>query len=344
MNSVILLNQISFNMSVEAIMHRSNIPLKFSDCTFENYIPNLEYPSQREVKEKLITSVRVIEKFNKKNGLNGLFKSNAKPKNIYIDGGFGVGKTHLLASIINSYRGSSLFISFSELMYLIAYFNLLPTVEKLSKFDLVLLDEFELDDPGDAMMGINFVRELNKTNSIIITTSNTTPTNLGGRKFDILVFKERIGKLADYFNLFVIDGEDYRVSKHPRIEYNASHKTLRDLYNEYKVKNRKKLYVKFDELISRLSDVHPVRYMNFNNTVDAIFIENLRKFTDDELLDVLRFIYLTEVIYYGSIDIFISTNIDLWDIFSDDLKNGKFKTKIMRCLSRISEKGVLVRT
>lgn len=102
--------------------------------------------------------------------------------------------------------------------------------------------------------------------------------------------------MAYYFNLFIIDGEDYRVSKHPRIEYNTSHKTLRDLYNEYKVKNRKKLYVKFDELINKLSDVHPVRYMSFNNTIDAIFIENFRKFTDDELPDVLRFIYLIEVI------------------------------------------------
>ena len=46
MNSTIRLNQISFNMSVEAIIHRSNIPLKFSDCTFENYIPNSGYPSQ----------------------------------------------------------------------------------------------------------------------------------------------------------------------------------------------------------------------------------------------------------------------------------------------------------
>ena len=48
------------------------------------------------------------------------------------------------------------------------------------------------------------------------------------------------------------------------------------------------LYVKFDELISRLSDVHPVRYMSFNNTVDAIFIENLRKFTDDEYNDIVK--------------------------------------------------------
>lgn len=67
-------------------------------------------------------------------------------------------------------------------MYLIAHFNLLPTVEKLSKFDLVLLDKFELDDSGDAMMGINFVRELNKTNSIMITTSNTTPGKSGRQK------------------------------------------------------------------------------------------------------------------------------------------------------------------
>jgi cell division protein ZapE len=347
-NKQIKLNEINFDTPIDLIINNNKIPLKFQHCSFDNYIPNEDYPSQKEIKEKLIEFVRMLEEYNKKVCCEGVIKKflrkNSKPKAIYLDGGFGVGKTHLLCSIGNTYKGKSVFVSFSELMYLIAYFNLLPLVEKMSEFDVVLLDEFELDDPGDAMMGINFIREISKTDTVVVTTSNTTPVALGGRKFDIMVFKERIGKLVDYFQTYAIDGKDYRVTKAPKIEYESSKQSLKSLFDNYETKNRKKLYVQFDELLKKMRDIHPVRYINFNENVDAIFIEDLRKFTDDEMLDALRFTYLIDILYYGAVDIYISTDIHLWDMFSDDLKDGKFKNKIMRCLSRVSEKGVFVNT
>lgn len=342
------LNEINFDTPIDLIINKNSVPLKFQHCSFENYIPNSEYPSQQDVKEKLIDFVGELEEYNRKKCcetiVKKIFKNRSKPKGIYLDGGFGVGKTHLLSSIGNAYKGKSIFLSFSELMYLIAYFNLLPLVEKMSEFDVVLLDEFELDDPGDAMMGINFIREISKTDTIVVTTSNTTPVALGGRKFDIMVFKERIGKLVNYFDTYAIDGKDYRVTKTPKTEYDSSKKTLTDLYSEYQPKKRKKLYLTFDELIAMMRSIHPVRYTNLNEYVDAIFIEDLRQFTDDELLDALRFTYLIDILYYGSVDIYASTDIQLWHMFSDDLKDGKFKNKVMRCLSRVSEKGVFVNT
>ena len=343
--SSININDINFDTPILQIVSRKNMPIKFLQCNFQNYIPDKKYPSQMYAKEKLMAFKQNMENFNGRKrccskALNKFFKKNEKPKNIYIDGVFGVGKTHLLASIGNKYKGTSIFISFSELMYLIAYFDLLPVVEKLSKFQIVLLDEIELDDPGDAMMGINFIRELSKTDSVIVTTSNTTPASLGGRKFDMMVFKERIGKLINYFDIIAIDGKDYRIKDNPGIQKSQSN--LRELFHQYKTKNRKKLYVAFDDLLKSLRKVHPVRYINFNNAADAIFIENLRKFTDDELLDALRFSYLIDVLYYGNVDIFISSKIDLWHMFSEDLKDGRFKNKILRCVSRISEKGLFI--
>lgn len=342
------LEAIGFDTPIELLINNNNIPHKFRGCSFENYIPNKNYPSQKEVKEKLIEFVSSLSEYNKR-GFYSKFtkrvlKIRKKPKSIYLDGGFGVGKTHLLSAVGNVYNGKVIFLSFSQLMYLIAYFNLLPLVEKISKFDLVLLDEFELDDPGDAMMGINFIREINKTDTVIAATSNTTPVALGGRQFDMMLFKERIGGLINFFETLAIDGKDYRVTKAPKTQYESSKKTLKELFLSYKTNGRGKLYVKFGDFIKTIKDIHPVRYINFNEKIDAIFIENLRKFTDDELLDALRFTYLIDILYYGSIDIFISTDIQLWDMFSDDLKDGKFRNKIMRCLSRIAEKGVFVNT
>lgn len=342
------IEEINFDMPINLIIAQERMPYKFSQCSFDNYMPDEEYPSQRDVKEKLEKFVYEVERFNTKKCCGGIIgkitRKRLKPKHVYIDGGFGIGKTHLLSSIGNAYPGRKIFLSFSELMYLIAYFDLLPLVEKISRFDLMLLDEFELDDPGDAMMGINFIRELSSTNTIVAATSNTTPVSLGGRKFDMLLFKERIGSLIDYFQTFAIDGKDYRIKKLTKVRHGSSKKTLMDLFKEYKTGSRDKLYVGFDDLLKKMRDVHPVRYINFNESIDAVFIENLRKFTDDELLDALRFTYLIDVLYYGSVDIFISTDIQLWDMFSDDLKDGKFRNKIMRCLSRLSEKGVFVDT
>jgi len=346
MNNEIKLDEINFDTPIELIMKENEIPEKFKQCSFESYIADKDYPSQQQAKEELYEFILKVSEFNKKkcckSTLNKLFKINKKPKNIYLDGGFGIGKTHLLASIGNAYKGKSLFLSFSELMYLIAYFDLLPTVERLSKFDIILLDEFELDDPGDAMMGINFIRELNKTDSLIVTTSNTTPTELGGRKFDIMVFKKRIGVLINYFHTIEIDGKDYRIKKVKKIEYDNGKKNLETIFREYRPKKRKKLFLTFDELLNKMKEVHPARYINFNTNIDAIFIKDLRQFTDDELLSALRFTYLVDILYYGAVDIFISTDIDIWNLFSDDLKDGKFKNKVMRCVSRMTEKGTFI--
>jgi len=342
------LEAIGFDTPIELLIDKNNIPHKFRDCSFENYIPDKSYPSQQEAKEKLIDFVLSLNEYNKSGFYSKFAKKvlrrRKKPKSIYIDGGFGVGKTHLLSAVGNAYNGKVIFLSFSQLMYLIAYFNLLPLVEKISKFDLVLLDEFELDDPGDAMMGINFIREINKTDTVIVATSNTTPVALGGRKFDMMVFKERIGALINFFETLAIDGKDYRVTKAPKTQYESSKKTLKELFLGYKTNGRGKLYAEFGDFVKTIREIHPVRYINFNEKIDAVFIEDLRKFTDDELLDALRFTYLIDILYYGSVDIFISTDIQLWDMFSDDLKDGKFKNKIMRCLSRIAEKGVFVNT
>lgn len=343
--STLDIGDIDFSPSLENTLSQSKLPQKFKNCTFDNYYPDKRYHSQKIVKEKLIEFVDKLEKFKLKKSkpkfLRG-FYSASKPKNIYLDGVYGVGKTHLLASLANKYSGKSIFLSFSELTYMIALYTLKSVAEKLTEqFDLILIDEFELDDPGDAMMGINFIREVNRTDSVVVATSNTLPTQLGARKLDILLFKDRIGSLIKCFETYIIDGEDYRINL-KKAEFVSLSEDIETVFESYKTKNRAKLIVDFESLLAKLREVHPFRYNQLSHNLDALFIRNIRPFSENEIADALRFSHLIDTLYYGDVDIFISGNCDILNIFHPDLKEGKFKTKIGRCLSRLSEKCTII--
>ncbi len=342
---ILSIDDIDFSTSIDSLIDSNAIPPKFKMCTLDNYYPDRDYPSQEEAKRKLKIFLKQMEDFKKIKRkpkiLSKVFKTK-KPKNIYLDGVFGVGKTHLLSAIGNEYKHKSAFLSFSELVYLIAFYRLRDVVMELSnKFDIVLIDEFELDDPGDAMMGINFIREINYTDCVVIATSNTLPSQLGERKLDIFTFKERIGKLANSFDTIIIDGKDYRINL-KKIKFNSTNKSIESIFKSYKTGGKKKLIVDFEKLIEKLREIHPFRYTQLSYNIDALFIENLRPFSSEELMDALRFTHLIDTLYYGDVEIFANAKCDIFDIFHPDLKEGKFKTKIGRCLSRLSEKGTLI--
>ncbi|WP_035588652.1 AFG1/ZapE family ATPase [Hippea jasoniae] len=335
------LSDIEFNQPLESIINKNAIPPKFSACSFDNYIPDDNFPSQRQAKQKLIHFVEDLSQFvSSKKGLLKRFFAK-KPKHIYLDGVFGVGKTHLLAAIGNTFKGKTIFISFSELMYLIAYSTLKDVADRFSSFDLILLDEFEIDDPGDAMMGINFIREINKTDTVIAATSNTLPSQLGARKLDMLVFKTRMGSLINSFETIVIDGKDYRI-KSPKINSLNNSSTLKDICINSTSK-KQNLYTTFDNLLDVLENVHPVRYKSIAEAAKTIYIENIHPLKEKDLLNALRFTYLIDILYYYDVEIFATSTCDLFDIFHNDLKSGKFNTKIGRCISRLAEKATIIK-
>ncbi|MEN9742140.1 MAG: cell division protein ZapE, partial [Actinomycetota bacterium] len=78
---------------------------------------------------------------------SGLFGKSRKQqgRGIYLDGGFGVGKTHLLAALFHEFKGKSAYASFVEYTNLVGALGFEQTVQALSKFNLICIDEFELD-------------------------------------------------------------------------------------------------------------------------------------------------------------------------------------------------------
>ncbi len=145
----------------------------------------------------------------------GLFRRAKKEPElkpgVYLDGGFGVGKTHLLAAIYHAmpvrrkYFGS--FIEYTALVGALGYQN---TVELFRGADLLCIDEFELDDPGDTMVMTRLLGELVAGGTRMAATSNTPPNALGEGRFAAQDFLREIHAMSANFQTLRIDGTDYR--------------------------------------------------------------------------------------------------------------------------------------
>ncbi|MGQ4418349.1 AFG1/ZapE family ATPase, partial [Streptomyces sp. SAS_269] len=132
-------------------------PPRFDSVRFATYLPDPNQPSQTE-------AVRVLEGFAAglggahatgagKRGLFGFGRAKAPrtpagPRGVYLDGGYGVGKTHLLASLWHATPAEpalKAFGTFVELTNLVGALGFQQTVRTLSNHRLLCIDEFELD-------------------------------------------------------------------------------------------------------------------------------------------------------------------------------------------------------
>ena len=126
---------------------------RFGTVSFDTYIPDPAHPSQAQAVERLRRFAADLGRGGSGGGfLGGLFggkKRAAGPAGIYLDGGFGVGKTHLLASTWHAAPGPKAFGTFVEYTNLVGALSFRKAVDELKEYTLVCIDEFELDDPGD---------------------------------------------------------------------------------------------------------------------------------------------------------------------------------------------------
>ena len=141
-------------------------PPQFATASFATYIPDDSFPSQAEARE-------VTAGFFATSG-GGLFKkATSQPLGLYLDGGFGVGKTHLLAAAWHIAKGRKYFGTFIEYTALVGALGFAEAVMALRGADFIAIDEFELDDPGDTMLVSRLLSELSARGVSIVATSNT---------------------------------------------------------------------------------------------------------------------------------------------------------------------------
>jgi len=345
------LHDISFDISVEKCFENMRPHPKFAHCTFENYIPDEKYISQSQIKEKLqstLDSMKIYKKSapakdKKRFSIFGRSKSplsstqKGKPDNIYIDGSYGIGKTHLLSACYNKCQGTKAFLSFGELNYFFHYLGVENCIKHFSRLNLLLIDEFELDDPAMTHIMAKFFREIDK-HTLVITTSNTLPADLGkGRVLDIQNFSKQLGVIAESFESVDVEGEDYR-KKNKILKKTVSEDNFLDAFAAYRCESKAKTKINFEVMNKLLEGNHPFKYFKIPENVEAIFIDGLRPFV--QLNNALRFNQLIDVCYYYNTKIFLKGDCVLDEIFPPEHLESSFQKKLLRCLSRLDELAV----
>ncbi|WP_209324778.1 cell division protein ZapE [Brevibacterium renqingii] len=303
-------------------------PPQFQDVSFDSYRTDPAEPSQEEARTKLR---QFTEQSNSPGLLSRLFsKRGSGAKGVYLDGGYGVGKTHLLASAWHANAKPATFGTFVEYTNLVGALGFARARDDLSQMKLVCVDEFELDDPGDTVLMSRLMRELTDAGVKIIATSNTLPGSLGEGRFAAQDFLREIQALADQFEVYRIDGQDYR---HRALSSPAKPLDEAELNAAADELDGVVARDDFATLLSHLSTVHPSRYGRMVDGIDAAVWENVTTIENESV--ALRFVALVDRLYDRNVHI-INSGAALDKIFTEDSLSGGYRKKYMRCLSRLT--------
>ena len=311
---------LSPELSTEELMRQLTPPPEFSAARFENYRPDPNFPSQQQALEHAKQFVT--------RGKKSFGKAPNNP-GIYLDGGFGVGKTHLLASIWHAFQGTKAFGSFLEYTSLVGYLGFAQAIKLFSKYQLICIDEFELDDPGDTMIMSRFLKELEAAGVRFAATSNTPPNALGQGRFAAEDFKREIQGLGERFLMISVDGEDYRHRDSEAESRNFDESEIQDWIGY----QSDPFLDTFDDLLGHLSTLHPTKYRALAKNAGAIAITGLYQLHDQ--VPALRFVAFIDRMYEQQIPLRTSGSVPATKVFSKTMIDGGYRKKYLRAVSRI---------
>jgi cell division protein ZapE len=316
---------------------------RFAHVSFASYEPDPRHPSQAAARERVRRFVAAAPGAQPRRGLFARLRGqrDAAPLHgLYLDGGFGVGKTHLLAAAYHAAPAPKSYLSFAELAYTITNLGLASCLTAFRAQRLLCIDEFELDDVANTRLAASFLRGLREAaaGTRVITTSNTVPTDLGAGRFAADDFRREIGEIAGSFETVHIAGDDYR--HRPRggeigVGALPSAEAVRAAYEHYAPTRGGKLLVDAPRLLARLTTLHPIRYVCLVAPLEALFVAELAPFRDQDT--ALRFVHLIDKLYDQEVRLALSARCPLPDLFLPEYRDRGYRKKYQRCLSRLHE-------
>lgn len=304
-------------------------PSMFDDVSFDSYIPDPAQPSQAAALKKCREFAQTVSSLRApKRGLFGRRPKAVQGIGIYLDGGFGVGKTHLLTSIYHECPEPKAFGTFVELTHVVGALGFNRAVEELSGHSVLCIDEFELDDPGDTMLISRLLAELTTAGVSVAATSNTLPEQLGEGRFAAKDFMREIRKMAGIFDSIRVDGPDYR---HRDLPPAPEPMTDEELAADAAAEPGASLD-DFDELCRHLASLHPSRYNRLVDGVTRVCLQGVKPLPDQSI--ALRMVVLADRLYDAGIPV-RNSGEKLDAIFTDEMLAGGYRKKYLRATSRL---------
>ncbi len=315
-------------------------PPRFDSVRFSTYIPDPNQPSQSEavrVLEEFATGLGASPAATGRRGFLGFGRSKAPkapagPRGVYLDGGYGVGKTHLLASLWHATPAEperKAFGTFVELTNLVGALGFQQTVRTLSDHRLLCIDEFELDDPGDTVLVSSLLARLVEAGVALAATSNTLPGKLGEGRFAAADFLREIQGLSAHFRTLRIDGEDYRHRGLPEAPAPYSDEQVTRAARATEGASLDD----FPALLDHLARVHPSRYGALTDGLAAVCLTGVRPVPDQST--ALRLVVLADRLYDREVPV-LASGLPFDRLFGEEMLKGGYRKKYFRAISRLT--------
>jgi cell division protein ZapE len=306
-------------------------PPRFAPVRFESYQPDPAQPTQAAAVAALRSFADRLD--GPGGGRRSWFRRGPAPPEgragVYLDGGFGVGKTHLLASLWHVTPGTKAFCTFVEMTHLVGALGFAPAVQALSAHRLLAIDEFELDDPGDTVLVSTLLDHLVDRGVRLAATSNTLPEALGEGRFAAQDFLREIQGLAQHFDVLRIDGEDYRhrgLPEAPPPYQSAAVRQSAESAGDGATLDD------FTALLAHLATVHPSRYGPLLDGVAAVHLTDVEPVSDQA--SALRLVVFADRLYDRDLPV-LASGVPFDQVFAPELLRGGYRKKYYRAVSRL---------
>jgi cell division protein ZapE len=288
-------------------------------------------------------------------------------KGFYLWGEVGRGKTLLLNSIYDELKLKKAkfhYIDFMQLIHkdlkaLSGKKNPLDIIADsiVSDFEVIFIDEFQVEDVADAMLITNLFKKLFEKDIYFLLSSNAHPTNLYLDGLQRQKFVSAINLMEKHLNIYKLDGDrDYRISLISQFEKNNdsglfNKKKIKDFIsstfdcdefiNQIEINNRyfscngfnnSFLWISFSKFFREPSSAKD--YIEICKKFDWILINEFGECGDDEADRVRRFISFIDVTYKENAKVkFFHEGVDPKNLYI----GKKFQYLWERSQSRISE-------
>lgn len=319
-----------------------DVPERFKHCRLDNYIVSDSFSSQKEAIQSAYDIMAYLKKYHKRNFIEKLFKKKHNIKGIYLVGPVGVGKTHILCSFINMLTELRCAYLHSSTLFMAYLHRPDEYAKKLAEnYDIVCIDEIELDDPGNAARFMRVLHLLNDLGVFLICTSNVDPENFIESGYqDEKFYKFISNEFREQYKVIFINGEDYRIKLAKRgAFYIGKSEQVYPLLKEKLQKYTVQKQFTFKELLHYLTETDRREVKNMLTQYEAISIENVKIASSADALRLLNFL---DDIYQSNhyIDLYVTAEQDFKDWYNkenigyDDYQE-RIALKFERTISRI---------